>query len=239
MENARLHEKTVSVEEQLRHNERLSTLGLLAAEVAHEIRNPLTVMKLLFHSLDLQFGAADPRSRDAVVMAEKMEQLNTIVNQLLGYARTTEPAFEWVDLNELLGDVLLLARHKLQQQGVVLRTEFAAGLPKLRLDRGQIEQACLNLILNATEAMPRGGTLTVATELLPSSFLLLTFRDTGVGMTAAQRDRLFEPFLTTKARGTGLGLAIVHKIVVEAHRGRIEVESAPGQGTTFRLLLPV
>jgi signal transduction histidine kinase len=245
IENARLHEKMVAAEEQLRHNERLSMLGLLSAEVAHEIRNPLTVMKMLFHSLDLKFPASDPRARDAEIMAEKMDHLNKIMNQLLGYARSNEPAFELADINALLNDVLSLTRHKLNQQKIVLKTDLAKDLPKIRIDRGQIEQACLNLILNAAEAMPRGGMLTVSTALNPSSSpasggqVLLIFRDTGVGMSPEKQKQLFEPFLTTKMRGTGLGLAIVHKIIVEAHRGRIEVESAPKKGTTFRLLLPV
>ena len=139
----------------------------------------------------------------------------------------------------MLEDVLLLTRHKLKQQKIELKTDFAARLPPVRVDRGQVEQACLNLILNATEAMPHGGTLSISTALQSSSFILLTFSDTGVGMTPEQQQRLFEPFLTTKARGTGLGLAIVHKIIVDAHRGRVEVESERGQGTTFRLVLPV
>jgi signal transduction histidine kinase len=236
--NAQLHEKMATVEEQLRHNERLSTLGLLAAEVAHEIRNPLTVMKMLFHSLDLKFPTGDPRAQDAEIMAGKMDHLNRIVDQLLSYSRSTEPRMEPVDLNDLLDDVLLLTRRKLQQQRITLQTELAGDLPKLRCDRGQIEQACLNLILNAAEAMPEGGTLTIC-SFHNSSFIILTFQDTGVGMTPEQQARLFEPFLTTKTRGTGLGLAIVHKIIVDAHRGKIEVESAPGKGTTFRVLLPI
>jgi signal transduction histidine kinase len=229
----------VGVEEQLRQNERLSTLGLLAAEVAHEIRNPLTVMKMLFHSLELKFPAEDPRTRDAEIVAEKMDHLNRIVDQLLSYSRSTEPKLLPVDVNDLLCDVLLLTRRKLQQQRVVLETHFADHLPKLLCDRGQIEQACLNLILNAAEAMPDGGTLTITTSLDASGFIHLSFCDTGVGMGAEQQARLFEPFLTTKERGTGLGLAIVQKIVVGAHRGRVEVESAPQKGTTFRVYLPV
>jgi signal transduction histidine kinase len=146
---------------------------------------------------------------------------------------------EPVDVNQLLEDVLLLTRRKLQHQKIELRTELAPGLPPIRADRGQIEQACLNLILNAAEAMPGGGTLTIATELNSPAFMLLRFTDTGTGMTREQQERLFEPFLTTKTHGTGLGLAIVHKIVVDSHRGRIEVESAPSRGTTFRVLLPV
>jgi signal transduction histidine kinase len=237
--NAQLHEKMVQAEEQLRQNERLSTLGLLAAEVAHEIRNPLTVMKMLFHSLELQFPEGDPRTRDAEVMAEKMDHLNKIVDQLLGYARSNEPRMEPVDINQILDDILLLVRRKLQQQHIEVVTLPAGDLPKVRADRGQIEQACLNLILNASEAMPGGGRLTIRTVWRAPGEVLLEFQDNGHGMTNEQRTRLFEPFLTTKTHGTGLGLAIVHKIIVESHRGHIEVDSAPHQGTTFRIILPV
>ena len=237
--NAQLHEKVVQAEEKLRQTERLSTLGLLAAEVAHEIRNPLTVMKMLFHSLDLKFASTDPRARDAEVVAEKMDHLNKIVEQLLGYARSTEPRLEAVALNRVVDDVLLLTRQKLQQQQIELRTVLAGELPEIQADRGQLEQACLNLILNAADAMPAGGVLTITTARPAVAFVTLSFSDNGVGMTPEQQARLFEPFLTTKAHGTGLGLAIVHKIIVEAHRGRIHVTSAPGQGTTFRIELPL
>ncbi len=236
--NAQLHEKVVRAEEQLRQTERLSTLGLLAAEVAHEIRNPLTVMKMLFHSLDLKFTGNDPRARDAEVVAEKMDHLNKIVDQLLGYARSNEPRLEPVALNRVVEDLLLLTRRKLQQQHIELRTELAADLPELRADRGQLEQACLNLILNAADAMPEGGMLTIATKRHAAG-ILLTFTDTGMGMTEEQQARLFEPFLTTKVRGTGLGLAIVHRIIVDAHRGHIHVISAPGKGTSMQIELPV
>src|SRR4029077_13854580 len=116
IENARLHEKIVDVEEQLRRNERLSTLGLLAAEVAHEIRNPLTVMKMLYHSLDLNFPAADPRAKDARILGEKIEHLNKIVEQILAFARTTEPKLAPVNLNQLIDELGLLVRHKLKNQ---------------------------------------------------------------------------------------------------------------------------
>jgi signal transduction histidine kinase len=237
IENARLHQKVVDVEEQLRQNERLGALGLLAAEVAHEIRNPLTVMKMLFHSLDLQFPADDPRAQDAQVMAEKMDQLNQLVDRVLRFARSAEPAFEAVDLNDLLADVLLLTRHTLTERGVTLRTKLAAQLPATRADRAQIEQACLNLILNAADAMPGGGTLTVATEAVAGR-VGVRFTDTGPGIAPEKRDQLFAPFLTTKARGTGLGLAIVHK-TIEAHGGQIEVANAAPRGSVFTLWLPV
>jgi signal transduction histidine kinase len=187
----------------------------------------------------LQFPPEDPRARDAEIMGEKMDHLNKIVDQLLGYARSTEPTFELVDVNDLLDDVLLLTRQKLGQQKIELVRKFGEGLPKVRADRGQIEQACLNLILNAADAMVRGGTLTVSTtrQYEPSSAVVLSFADTGMGMAPEKQKQLFEPFLTTKAHGTGLGLAIVQKII-EAHSGKIEVQSAPKKGTTFRILLP-
>jgi signal transduction histidine kinase len=145
-----------------------------------------------------------------------------------------------VDVNDLLDDVLLLVRQKLNQQKIALVRKLGEDLPKVRADRGQIEQACLNLILNAADAMPHGGTLSVSSVIQRErpAGVTLSFSDTGAGMPPEKQKQVFEPFLTTKAHGTGLGLAIVQKIV-EAHRGRIEVESSPKKGTVFRLLLPV
>ncbi len=234
---AQLYEKVVDVEEQLRRNEQLSALGLLAAEIAHEIRNPLTVVKMLFHSLDLRFAADDPRSKDASIIGEKMDQMNRILDQTLTFARRSEPELKPTDVNALFDDVLLLVRHKLMQQNITLQWQPGAGLPLASLDRTQIEQAALNLILNATQAMPRGGTLTIAT-LAHEPGVCVNISDTGVGMTAEVRERLFDGFLTTKSTGTGLGLAVVRKII-DAHHGRMEVESSPGKGTTFRVFLPV
>ena len=117
----------VDVEEQLRQNEKLSALGLLAAEVAHEIRNPLTVMKMLYHSLDLKFPAGDPRAKDARIIGEKIEHLNRIVEQILDFARTTEPQLAPVNLNELIDELGLLVRHKLKHQNVQLVRDLRAG----------------------------------------------------------------------------------------------------------------
>jgi len=149
------------VEEQLRQNEKLSALGLLAAEVAHEIRNPLTVMKLLYHSLDLKFPASDPRAKDARIIDAKIEHLNKIVEQILDFARTTEPKLAPVNLNELVDELGLLVRHKLANQNVRLIRDLQSNLPPVMGDAPQLEQAFLNLILNAAEAMPDGGTLTI------------------------------------------------------------------------------
>ncbi len=246
IEKARLYERVVDVEEQLRQNEKLSALGLLAAEVAHEIRNPLAVMKMLYHSMDLTFPEGDPRGRDAQLMGEKMNHLNRIVEQILDFARHAEPKFTEVNVNQLIDDLGLLTRHKLTQHGIQVTPRLEANLPPIKADATQLEQAFLNLTLNAVEAMPEGGKLTITTRTVRLSrrsnaltHLTVAFRDTGVGMTEEQRRRAFTSLLnTTKYKGTGLGLVIVAR-VVEAHRGRVRISSRPGQGTTITLLLPL
>ena len=244
IERARLYERVVDVEEQLRQNEKLSALGLLAAEVAHEIRNPLTVMKMLFHSLDLKFPPNDPRAQDARIMDEKLRHLNRIVERILDFARTTEPTLAPVNLNALIDELRLLVRHKLANQGVQLIRALQPELPAVLGDATQLEQAFLNLILNAAEAMPHGGTLTISTRLIPRrgqtrpSYVAVEFKDTGEGMTEEQRRRAFRSVLsTTKTKGTGLGLAIVGRIV-EAHRGKVRIKSQRGRGTTILVTLP-
>ena len=237
IEKARLYERIVDVEEQLRQNEKLSALGLLAAEVAHEIRNPLTVMKLLYHSLNLKFAESDPRAKDNQIIESKIEHLNKIVEQILDFARTTEPKFAPVNLNELVDELGLLVRHKLANQNIRMDRRLQPDLPAVMGDAPQLEQAFLNLILNAAEAMPEGGTLSVRTRVLKSR-VLIEFRDTGAGMSEEMQKQAFTAVLsTTKARGTGLGLAIVGRII-ETHHGTIQIKSRTGRGTAMIISLP-
>jgi signal transduction histidine kinase len=245
IEKARLYERVVDVEEQLRQNEKLSALGLLAAEVAHEIRNPLTVMKLLYHSLDLKFPASDPRAKDARIIDAKIEHLNKIVEQILAFARTTEPRLVPLNLNELVDELGLLVRHKLANQNIRLVRQLQPDLPVVLGDATQLEQVFLNLILNAAEAMPEGGTLTIKSRAVQPrgnpdvTHVTMEFKDTGQGMSKEVQRRAFNTVLgTTKAKGTGLGLAIVGRII-ETHRGQIRILSRPGCGTTLRITLPV
>ena len=246
LEKARLYERIVDVEEQLRQSEKLSAIGLLAAEVAHEIRNPLTVMKMLFHSLDLKFAPDDPRARDVEVMSQKMDLLNKIVEQVLDFARSTEPKLAPVNLNSLIQDLGLLTRHKLKNQNIELIQQLDPNLPLLMADATQLEQAFLNITLNAVQAMPAGGKLSVSTSVLSpgdkdgiASHAVIEFNDTGEGLTEEQRQKAFRSLLsTTKRTGTGLGLAIVSR-VVETHRGEVQIKSKPGRGTTVSILLPI
>lgn len=245
IEKARLYERLVDVEEQLRQNEKLSAIGLLAAEVAHEIRNPLTVMKMLYHSLDLKFPPQDPRNRDVEIMGEKMDLLNRIVEKILDFARTAEPNLAPVNVNKILEDMRLLTRHKLKNQNIIGIWKLEPTLPLLVADSTQLEQAFLNLILNAVEAMPQGGKLTVTTKVVqssmdqPPSAIVIQVKDTGQGMTEEQSQRAFSSLLsTTKAKGTGLGLAIVSR-AIEVHHGKVEIKSKPGAGTSMIVTLPL
>jgi len=245
IEKARLYERVVDVEELLRQNEKLSALGLLAAEVAHEIRNPLTVMKMLYHSLDLNFPEGDPRSTDSRIISEKIDHLNRIVEQVLALSRNAEPQFAPVDLNQVIQELNLLLRHKLKNHAVECLRELEPNLPLIAGDDTQLEQVFLNLSLNAIEAMPNGGRLTIVTRAVPSPekqatkpWVEVEFTDTGRGMTPEEKRGAFRSLLkTSKQRGTGIGLAIVGRII-EAHRGKLEISSELGKGTTIRILLP-
>ena len=243
IEKARLHDRLRGIEEKLRQNEKLSVLGLLAAEIAHEIRNPLTVMKMIYHALRLDFSEDDPRAKDARVLGEKMDHLNRIVERILTFAKQGDPQWETVDVNILLDDLALLTRHKLKQHGIQLRRELGGDVPRLEADATKLEQALLNLTLNAIESMPDGGLLTIRTSIHggvdeESSRVWIEFIDTGEGMSERSMAKAFSSVLDSqKPTGPGLGLAIVSRII-EAHSGEIKLKSALGKGTTFLVGLP-
>jgi len=241
IEKGRLLARVVDMEEKLRASERLSALGLLAAEIAHEIRNPLTVMQMLFHALVEGMHLDSTPRRDAELISEKMRQMNRILDQVLSFARSSEPTKEPVHAGQLIDDIFLLTRHKLLRQGIEVRSAIADDLPPFRADRPQVEQVLLNLILTAAEAMPKGGALRLSATLETlegEPHIVIGVRDNGPGMSPAQMDNLFAPFLTYKESGTGIGLAIVKKIM-ENHQSKLEVESKVGQGTKFKLFFPI
>ena len=245
IEKARLLERIVESEELLRRNEKLSALGLLAGEVAHEIRNPLTVLKMLYHSLGLDFPKNDPRTEDVRIMGEKMDHLNNIVEQILTFARNAEPQFKPSDVNKIINDLRILVRRKFAQQKVVLNTQLAENLPEAKADEQQLSQVFLNLTLNALEAMPNGGELKIkssSTQLQKNknkvTNIQIEFSDTGSGMNSELRKKAFTSLLnSSKPGGTGIGLAIVNRII-ESHGGEIKIRPNV-KGTTFSVYIPI
>jgi signal transduction histidine kinase len=237
IQNARLYARIFASEESLRRNEKLTTLGMLAAEIAHEIRNPLTVIQLLFESLDLHFEASDPRETDLRVIREKLAQLEEIVERVLGFGRTREGMHSRQNLNGLIEDTLKLVRLKLRQQKIDINFSPSDAKIPVDVNKGQILQVLLNLVLNATQAMEEGGQITIRAEVA-HDIAKVTLADNGKGIPAGIQDQIFESFLTNRPDGTGLGLSI-SKRILRGHRGDIElIESSPA-GTTFRFWLPL
>jgi signal transduction histidine kinase len=241
LQNARLYARVFHTEEVLRKNETLTTLGLLAAEIAHEIRNPLTVIKLLHGTLGADFPAEDPRRRDLQVITEKIEQLEEIVSRVLSFARAPSALHSRWALAEILDDTLVLLRAKLAQAKVQLN--YTAPARSLMVDgnKGQLQQVVLNLALNSLTAMPQGGGLSVqcTEETRGGSRLVhVDLADTGSGIPDAIRPRIFESFLSGRADGTGLGLAIAQRIVRD-HHGDLTLAHTGPRGTTMRITLPL
>ena len=236
IQNARLYSRIFSSEESLRQNEKLTTLGMLAAEIAHEIRNPLTVIKLLFDSLNLQFEADDDRQTDITVIGDKINQLEAIVSRVLDFGRNRQDAHARFDLNDLIEDTLRLVRLKLHQSKIEITYEPHPQALFVEVNKGQVQQVMLNLILNATQVMTTGGRIQISSTG-NSSQAAFNIRDNGPGIPREIQADIFESFLTNRPGGTGLGLSISKRILRD-HHGDIElVESSPA-GSTFRFWLP-
>jgi len=227
----------MGLEEQLQHSEKMASIGILAAGVAHEVNTPLTGISSYTQMLRQQIKNDDPRS----ALLEKIEKQTfraaKIVNNLLNFSRSSKAEFENLDTNKVLLDVLSLLEHQLERGRIKVRKELN-DLPLVRGNENRLQQVFFNLILNARDAMPKGGWLTLATRAEDDA-VVVEVRDTGHGIKPEHVRRIYDPFFTTKGigRGTGLGLSISFGIVQE-HGGAIFVESVPGQGTTFQVALP-
>ena len=240
-QNANLYARVFNSEDLLRKSERLTTLGLLSAEIAHEIRNPLTVIKLLFGSLGLQYDEVDPRNKDTQIITEKINQLEEIVSKVLSFGKAPEDLHTVWSIDELIQDTLLLVRLKMQQHRIVLNHKKTNAPIMVNASKGQLQQVFLNLIINAAEAMPDGGTLTIYSiveERPDEERLAVYFTDTGSGIPENIQEKIFESFLTDKPEGTGLGLSIVKRIM-RTHQGDVSVANSSSLGTTLRIELPL
>lgn len=230
----------VELETQLQLRQKMASLGLLAAGVAHEVNTPLTGISSFTQMLQEQTSGDDPRAALLEKIERQTERASKIVNNLLNFARQGRSAFVPVRLNDIVRDVLSLLEHQLVRAHVQVRLELSEELPEILGDENELQQVFLNLILNAQDAMPRGGWLTIQTRAQGEE-VLATVSDTGQGIGKEEIKRIYDPFFTTKrtgATGTGLGLSITYGIVQE-HSGQIHVESSLGKGTSFQLRFPV
>jgi signal transduction histidine kinase len=271
------YQELQAAQARLVQSERLAAIGQMSAKVSHEVRNPLSSITLNAELLEdeLQTLSGERRADAASLVAairSQVDVLSAVTEEYLRFARLPKPKLEVAGVVSVIEDLAEFVREELRARKVELVVNVPAGQAKLLLDPGQIRQALLNLIRNAVEAMPDGGTITIQAGLLdqgaeggeqkaesrsqraedgmqerkaglPSAGCLLPsvfieVRDSGMGILPENLDRIFEPFFTNKEGGTGLGLAIARQIAVD-HGGSLTCESAPGVGTTFRLLLPV
>jgi len=231
----------VQMKEEVERISKLAETGQLAANIAHELRNPLSSIKgaaqLLRKELPADLMAEHGEFLDMIV--QEVNGLDRIATEFLEFSRVTPPEMRPVSIAAMLSRLLQFMSAYLGGQDVQVIQTMPDDLPELWLDRAQMEQVVKNIVINAVQAMPHGGTLTVTAHCQPEQDILnIDFTDTGVGISAAKIDKICTPFFTTKTKGTGLGLAIVRKIV-ETHGGRLVIRSTPGEGSTFTVQLPI
>jgi len=242
----------LSLETRLRQSEKLATIGQMAAEIAHEVGTPLNVIGGRARALGKSHRASDPAevTRNAAIIAGEVDRIAKIIRQVLDFSRQRGPTITSVHLGSVVAEALEFLREILDRQAIKTDVRVLPSPPEVPGDPDQIQQVCLNLLMNAIHAMPSGGTLRITAERVtrrkegldlasPTPYAMLEIADTGPGIPAENRGKIFEPFFTTKdeGQGTGLGLAVSHGIVKD-HDGWIEVDSPANGGAVFRVFLP-
>lgn len=230
------------LEGKVRRADKLAALATMAAGMAHEIKNPLSSMKVLSQLLAKKYDDPEYRRKIQEIIPREINRIDRIVESLLGFARATALNFLKTDINKLLEENLKYYEHQAKESGIKIISQFG-DIPECDADQSQIYQVFSNLILNAIQVMPQGGQLQVLTQkgkvidgILKN--IKVHVIDTGPGISPETTKKLFDPFYTTKHGGTGLGLTIAHSIV-DGHKGYIDVKSNPGEGTSFVVTLPV
>lgn len=226
--------------EQMERADRLASMGEMAAGLAHEIKNPLTGIAAAMSIINDDFEQRDPRREIINEVLEQIKRLDKTVNDLLFFGRPAPPEPTYADVNEILRKTLWFAAQHRGGKNIDKQLELKEGLPPLYVDPKQIQQVFLNLTLNAVQAMPAGGILTIRTDRINRDdgiWIRVGIADNGPGIPKQILEKIFTPFFTTKAQGTGLGLAICHKLIAQ-HHGTITVHSEDGKGTEFVILLP-
>jgi signal transduction histidine kinase len=232
-----------SAENRLIQAAKLAAVGEMAAGIAHELNNPLTSVTG-FSELAMENIPNDTETyRDLALVLKEARRARDVVRRLLDFARQSESVRAHASLNEVIEDVVALSRHLIHTSGVELTLDLQSDLPWASMDSNQIKQVLLNLVHNALQAMPNGGAMEIKSASASRNerdWVMVSVRDTGVGISQAEQARIFEPFYTTKGDrgGTGLGLSVTYGIVTD-HGGQIDVESQPGIGSKFMVWLPL
>jgi two-component system sensor histidine kinase HydH len=232
------YQKLHNTFEQLRMADRLAALGRLSAGVAHEIRNPLGSIKGSFEILESEIHPENEKYEFVKIIKEEIARLNSIVESFLKFARPPKPRLQPTSINDLVESTLILFNKRAQESGIEIRKELADNLPAIHLDRDQIRQVLLNIILNGSDSMPDGGILEIRTGIGQNDRrITVEIIDSGIGISDEELDHIFDPFFTTKAHGTGLGLSISYQLI-QNHGGTIEVHNNKDKGLTFHIELP-
>jgi signal transduction histidine kinase len=239
------------LEEQIRRSDRLASIGTMAAGMAHEIKNPLVGLKTFIQLLPDHYDDPDFRNTFVPLLGNEVERINAIVSQLLNFSRPVKPTLNPLTLHATLDAAGTLVAQQIKARGLVFVRRYEAENDRLMGDQGLLSQVFINLFLNGMDAMERGGTLTVTTQVVTrpdprwdhagtraDAWIEVRVQDTGRGISPEDKSQIFDPFFTTKPTGTGLGLSVAHGIVIE-HQGMIDVESIPGAGACFHVLLPL
>lgn len=225
------------LEQQLHRSEHLIALGRLATGVAHELRNPIGIIKTLVELMKQEYSQVSGINEFTAAIDEQVDRQNLVIQELLDFGRPTKGVIKECSINEKIQGVLSFSAAMLRKQKIRVRLNLADNLPPLLADAEKLKQVFVNLIINAVEAMPSGGILEIATECHDNT-LIITFADTGIGINSEEITHIFDPFFTTKPQGTGLGLAISYQNI-KLHNGSLEVNSTPQQGTTFTIKIPL
>jgi signal transduction histidine kinase len=228
--------------EQMKRADRLASIGEMAAGIAHEIKNPLAGIAGVIQVLKKDQAIGDQRRVVLDEVLSQVERMDKAVRNLLSFARPPEPKMTLVDINELIGKLLDFLAPQFAKNGIAAERKLSPGMPWLTLDPDLVQQALINIALNAIQAMPDGGRFAVETRAAKpgpdtEGSVEVVFRDTGKGITQDNLNRIFSPFFTTRQQGTGLGLSITQRII-EQHGGEIAVISSPGKGATFTITFP-
>lgn len=224
------------IKHQMQRNDKLASVGQLATGIAHEIRNPLAIIKMIEQTMISELKENEEVVTELEIIDEEIERANKVIKALMEFGKPSKNERNLYSLNRIMEDVLIIVNKYAHQHNVTVNL-LTSDIPITEVDKEQLKQAFVNLMFNSVEAMPNGGNINISTEAYEDKWIRIIFEDTGQGISEENIEKIFDPFYTTKDEGTGLGLPIVHRII-EEHGGIINVYSKIGEGSRFEILFP-